>query len=310
MIDTIVSDILKENKIEERSIDHIKSGGSEHVYFVNNEYVVRITDRSITNLIHCLEQISFMQSVQKIAATGFHDSEVTYNYIICNKIPGVDYIDTVVTMTDRQNADLGICISGFLDSLHSISGTHYDIGHYIPIIPNYMGSWKEGHRQYWEYMRKTLDKIEISNGNLKVISKAFEYFESNEEALDYEHGPVLLHNDLHPKNIIVEDGAFSGVIDWECSQYGEPDFELCHFVHWCLYPPRPEIDLRSFLYSLLKNSQCCLRTDNFSVRQTIYQLEHEIMQIIWSKGKVQDERTPRIKNWLDGQVQTLLNELT
>ena len=309
MINTIVTNILKENNIEEISIKPIKSSGNEHLFFINDEYVLRVTNRSIENFVNRLKQVSFIHSVQKVLISDIFSSELEYNYLICNKIPGIDYIDTVLTMSDQQNADLGICISDFLDSLHSIKGSYYDIGHYIPIIPNHVGSWKDGHIKYWEYIEKSLDKIEISKNNASIFKEAFDYFESNVEALNYQQGPVLIHNDLHPKNIIVEKGVFSGVIDWECSQYGEPDFEYCHLIHWCLYPPSPEINLKPFLFSLLRKSKLNLNVNSFSKRQTIYQIEHEIMQIIWSKGKTQSERAPKIKSWLEGQVDTFLDEI-
>jgi hypothetical protein len=99
------------------------------------------------------------------------------------------------------------------------------------------------------------------------------------------------------------------VIDWECSQFGEADFDLCHFIHWCLYPPRPDIDFRPFLSALLEASPKSAQVPNLAVRLAIYQVEHEIQQIIWQGNKAAAERIPRIMNWMDGGVDDLLRQL-
>lgn len=306
MIEAIIADILAENSIEKINISHIKSNGNEHMFFINDKYVLRLTDRNTDNQIRKLKQIESLDSIQRIRFHKKSFSNTIYNYIIYDKLEGIDYIDAISTMSKSQNSNLGTSIATFLDSLHTISSTHYDIGHYIPIIPNHEGSWRNGHVKYWEYMKNSLDTIQINLENKSIFSNAFEYLFSNSEVLKFEQGPVLLHNDLHPKNIIVDNGNFSGVIDWECSQFGEPDFELCHFIHWCVYPPAPNVDLNPFLFSLLNKAPKCTRVQNLHERLTIYQIEHEIMQIIWSKGKAQGERIPKIKNWMNGQVEKML----
>jgi len=127
--------------------------------------------------------------------------------------------------------------------------------------------------------------------------------------LDFQTGAKLLHNDFHPKNILLNAQAFSGVIDWECSQFGEADFELCHLIHWCLYPPRPDIDFRPFLGALFQSSPKCTQVPDIAKRLTIYQIEHEIQQIIWNSSQAEAEKVPRIIRWMDGGVDDLLRQV-
>ena len=47
--------------------------------------------------------------------------------------------------------------------------------------------------------------------------------------------PVLLHNDLHAANLLVDAGAPTGVIDWGDSAVGEPASDLA--VGWSVVPP-------------------------------------------------------------------------
>jgi aminoglycoside phosphotransferase (APT) family kinase protein len=288
------------------SLGHVKSDGDEHLYFVNDRYVLRLTDGSTENLTKQLQQVVDLPGVPRACFVGQTDTDSGYNYILCDKLAGSDHIEAIPAMTGNQNRQLGRTVASFLDRLHAIPGKHYDIGHYVPLIPQHTGSWKDGHRRYWAYMREAAEKLPGYKTHKAVFDRAFTYMEDTQDALSFQSGPVLLHNDLHPKNIIVDNGTFSGIIDWECSQYGEADFELCHFVHWWAYPPAAGIDLKDFVLALLEQAPRCAQVPRLNERLTIYQLEHEIMQIIWRGGTVLSERLPKIASWLDGRVEQLL----
>jgi len=51
----------------------------------------------------------------------------------------------------------------------------------------------------------------------------------------YDGPPVWLHGDLHPANILVNDGQVSGVIDFGDITAGDPASDLS--VSWMLLPP-------------------------------------------------------------------------
>lgn len=135
-----------------------------------------------------------------------------------------------------------------------------------------------------------------------------DYIDNNISSLEYQAGARLLHNDFHPKNIIIHEGQLAGIIDWECSQFGEADFELAHLFHWCIYPTIPDNNLSLYLKSIVKNLQSISGVPNFEKRLTIYQLEHELNQLMWNGLKQEEERMQRINGWLSGQIHALLEE--
>jgi aminoglycoside phosphotransferase (APT) family kinase protein len=51
----------------------------------------------------------------------------------------------------------------------------------------------------------------------------------------YDGPPVWLHGDLHPANVLVDDGQVSGVIDFGDITAGDPAGDLS--VAWMLLPP-------------------------------------------------------------------------
>jgi len=128
----------------------------------------------------------------------------------------------------------------------------------------------------------------------------------NIDSLNYQTGAKLLHNDFHPKNIIVREGKLVGVIDWECSQYGEADFDLSHLFHWCIYPSIQENNLDILLKSVVENLQFISIIPDIEKRFTIYQLEHDINQLIWNGKRQEEERIRRINGWLNGNVNELM----
>ena len=216
---------------------------------------------------------------------------------------------SITETTEAQQRQLGEDIAVFLDTLHEFSGTAYDIGLYVPALPHFSGTWREGHQEYWELLKQESEKLHLKTESIQVFERAYRFLQASSAVLDFQTGPKLLHNDFHPRNILLHQGRFSGVIDWECSQYGEADFELCHLIHWCLYPPKPDIDLRMFLRALFEACPKCAQVPDLARRLTLYQIEHEIQQIIWQGSQAESLRVPRLVRWMDGGIDELFADL-
>jgi len=256
------------------------------------------------------KRIAALRFVPHIQHIGMLEREADpVYYTLLTLLPGDDFVNVYPGTTLAQQRQLGKDIAAFLDNLHALTGTKYDVGLYVPTIPDFSGTWRAGHQQYWSLLEKGAEALQLKPHSLKVFESAFRFLNASAVALDFQTGARLLHNDFHPKNILLDAGAFSGVIDWECSQFGEADFELCHLIHWCLYPPRADIDFRPFLDALFQSSPKCAQVPNIAARLTIYQIEHEIQQIVWNGSKAETERVPRIMRWMDGGVNDLLQQL-
>lgn len=216
-------------------------------------------------------------------------------YLILQYIEGVELFTKYNVLTDEETFKIGREIAEFLLGLHTIKGDKYDIGHYVPIIPDYDGSWKSGHKKYWESIYKELMNTSLSDSASKILALSNDYMSENISSLDFENGPSLLHNDFHYKNIMVNKGAFSGVIDWECSQYGEADFDLINLLQWGLFPPSGASDMRHLFETVFTHYIKKGSIPKIEKRLTIYALEHDWIQILWSQGKRAEELLPRIE---------------
>lgn len=277
-------------------------------YLLDNKYILRISESVLDEQLK-QDRAKSVSLVPRIHSSGsFTASSCNYYYLITDYVQGNDLYSVLQKLTDEQSIRIGQEIAQFLIELHSITDSSYDIGHYVPTIPRYKRSWKEGHLEYINSLKIGLSEVNTEPKSEDVISSAFDYMYANINCLEHETGAKLLHNDLHPKNIIIDGGRLAGIIDWECSQFGEPDFELAHLFHWCIYPPKPEDRFELLLRSVCGNLMKTLNVPSIRKRLTIYQLEHELNQLIWNGKKQEEERMRRISGWLSGQIGGLLEK--
>lgn len=306
-----VNQICANHQVEISDFESTTGSFEKNVFLINQQYLLRVSEYPMAQEQAKFTRVAGFNFVPKILHSGMLATGTRpIYYTILTLLPGDDFVNLYHSISLEQQEKLGKDVALFLDELEKIAGVDYDIGLYIPVIPHFSGSWREGHQQYWGILERASAELDFSPQNIQIIKNAFQFLQASKLALEFQSGPKLLHNDFHPKNIIVSEGNFTGVIDWECSQFGEADFELCHWVHWCIYPPEPEIDYRPFLRALFQASPKCTQVPNLAERLTIYQVEHEIQQMIWQGGEAGAWRIPRLEHWMTGGVHHLYQEIT
>jgi len=306
-----IKQICSQHQIEIKDLESNAGSFDKTIFFINQNYLLRVSETPMTLEQEKFKRVAALSFVPKILHVGELENDTgSIFYTIVTLLPGDDFVHVFPETTLAQQTQLGRDVAGFLDELEGITGTHYDIGPYIPIMAHFSGTWRDGHQRYWEILEQQSAELNLKPESIEVFANAFRLLRACMTALDFQAGPKLLHNDLHPKNILLHQGRFSGVIDWECSQFGEADFELCHLIHWCVYPPKNAIDYRPFLRALFHAAPKCTQVSNIAQRLTIYQIEHEIQQIIWAGSDVESWRVPRLRHWMTGGVEDLFSEIT
>ena len=306
-----VSQICAQHGIEIQDLRSATGSFDKQIFFINDELLLRVSATPMTGEQERFRRIAALERVPHIQNMGMLEREAgPVYYTLLTLLPGDDLVNVYFEMTVAQQRQLGQAVAAFLDSLHAYRGTHYDIGLYVPALPEFSGSWRAGHQRYWELLRQGAATLQLQPDSRRIFAEAFRFLSASGDVLDYQTGPVVLHNDFHPKNILLYQGSFSGVIDWECSQYGEADFDLTHLIHWCVYPPQPDIDFRAFLHAVFEAAPQCVQVPGLTQRLTLYQVEHELQQIIWQGSRAEAERVPRIVRWLEGGVEELLREVS
>jgi len=307
---TEVRQICSERQIEIKELKSLTGSFGKKIFFINNELLLRVSETSMAHEQEKFRRVSALHFVPKIIYAGTLDRDAApVFYTFLTLLPGDDFVNAYPDTTLAQQKQLGKDVAGFLDNLHELNGTQYDIGLYIPALPGFSGTWRDGHQLYWKLLEQGTEKLDLKQDSVQVTERAYRYLKASIGCLDSQTGPKLLHNDFHPKNTLLNKGKFSGAIDWECSQYGEADFDLCHWFHWCLYPPDSSLDFRPFLRAFFEAGPKCTRVPNLVQRLTIYQIEHELQQVIWGGSEAESWRVPRLVHWLNGAVDDLFREI-
>lgn len=291
--------LLEMNGISFDCLSHLVSNGGVTNFLVDEDRVLRISLKPVIKRSVLTETIDNIY-VPKILMTGTVDllSEKRY-YTLADYIPGQTLHLSLLTLTEEQQKRIGEEMADFLLELHSHQSVTYDIGHYIPVIGCFSGTWKEGHEAYVAYLKKILSSRTMKDSTRRVVDKALDYISTNMESLNHSLGPSKLHNDLHPQNIIIRNGHLAGVIDWECSQYGEGDFDLIHMIHWSYFPPEDGKSYKSLLQSFLKHYFMSRPVENAEERLLVYLVEHELMQLFWNQKTQEKDRISKLKYWLE-----------
>jgi len=308
-----ISDIHRICAGHQIKIDHLKlitGSFGKKIFFINQNLLLRVSEHPMINEQKKFRRVAALDFVPKLIQSGVLNREVDpLYYTLLTLLPGDDFVNIYHETTEAQQKQLGEAVANFLNHLQELNGRFYDIGLYEAIPPGFSGAWRDGHIKYWQYLRKESEKLPLNSNSIRVFERAYQFLNDSAGVLDFQTGPKLLHNDFHPANIILHQGEFSGVIDWECSQFGDADFELCHMIHWCLYPPKPTINFRVFLRAFLEASPRYCQVPDLTQRLTLYQIEHEIQQIIWNVGQAESWRVPRLESWMDGAVDQLFREM-
>ncbi len=122
-------------------------------------------------------------------------------------------------------------------------------------VPGTVEGWRDRYRHLW----RTLDDIVVpllDSRTARRLEAAYHHFVDGR--LDFE--PSLVHNDLGPAHILIDDGSRSvvGVIDFEDATVGDPAIDLV-WLHR-MSPPRvvnilfserewgPDLDRRLWFY--------------------------------------------------------------
>lgn len=305
-----IREICRVNQLQCNGITKAIGSFDKELFFIDDKYLMRTSKQSMLDEQYKIDRVKDLKHVPKIIhASDQSSSDCEIYYLILEYIQGCEMLAKYSELSDQSIHDLGARISEFLLELHKIKGDKYDIGHYVPIITRYDKSWRSGHKMYWDDIYNGLKNIQLSDEVRQILELSNEYINTNLSSLDFENGPSLLHNDFHYKNIIIHNKTFSGVIDWECSQYGEPDFDLIHLLHWSLFPPSKNMNMtqlfQAIFLSYMKNGSIPM----IEKRLTVYLLEHDFIQILWSQGKREDELLPRIKWWISGSLETYIRSL-
>lgn len=225
-MDNIIDLIVRNNELlfgTNPSIEKINVGFTNTLYKINDSYIVKIcTD--IDNEEAFKKEIAFYSSnkdntlIPKLYYSSTDKKDVPYIYEILEKINGVSLYNVWHTYTEKQRENIIRQLCDAMKQMHNIKGRRYN--------------WPEYMKKKFNLLYEQAKKLNIFNdGEQGLLNQAYSSFDKYLESNEF----VLVHNDLHFDNILVDNGKIK-IIDFERSMYAPRDFELDIFYRMIRKP--------------------------------------------------------------------------
>lgn len=135
------------------------------------------------------------------------------------------------------------------------------------------------------FFEEAKNKGLLNEEEIEIINSAYSLFDKYLESYEF----VLIHNDLHFDNILVNDGKII-VIDFERSMYAPKDFEL-HILYYMIRQPWKHAseecekytkveDYKNIMSYIEKYYPEIINTPNLYKRLAIYDLIYEFSHFV------------------------------
>lgn len=225
-MDKIIDLIVRNNELlfgTNPSIEKINVGFTNTLYKINDSYIVKIcTD--IDNEEAFKKEIAFYSSnkdntlIPKLYYSSTDKKDVPYFYEILEKINGVSLYNVWHTYTEKQRENIIRQLCDAMKQIHNIKGSKYN--------------WPEYMKKKFNLLYEQAKKLNIFNDEEQgLLNQAYSSFDKYLESNEF----VLVHNDLHFDNILVDNGKIK-IIDFERSMYAPRDFGLDIFYRMIRKP--------------------------------------------------------------------------
>lgn len=225
-MDEIINKILEHNKElfgNDPNVEKINVGFTNAIYKINNSFIVKICN-DIDNEDKFKKEIDFYKAnatnnlIPKLYYSNTEKLDVPYFYEILEKIEGVTLYNVWHTFSEEQREDIIRQLCDAMKQMHSNIGEKY----------NWIQYNKDKFKSLFEEAK---NKSLLNEEEIEIINSAYSLFDKYLESYEF----VLIHNDLHFDNILVNDGKIK-VIDFERSMYAPKDFEL-HILYYMIRQP-------------------------------------------------------------------------
>ena len=225
-MDEIINKIVEHNKElfgDDSNVEKINVGFTNAIYKVNNSFIVKICN-DIDNEDKFKKEIDFYKAnatntlIPKLFYSNTEKLDVPYFYEILEKIEGVTLYNVWHTFSEEQREDIIRQLCDAMKQMHSNIGEKYD--------------WIQYNKDKFNSLfEEAQNKSLLNEEEVEIIDSAYSLFDKYLESDEF----VLIHNDLHFDNILVNDGKIK-VIDFERSMYAPKDFEL-HILYYMIRQP-------------------------------------------------------------------------
>lgn len=218
----IISKIKRELKITEKFVKAIHGTNSQ--VFVSENFVIKINKnlRAVKNEYNVIKSL---KSKYIPKALGFVNLK-GYGIIVEKRIKGDD-VQKVWKKLDLKNKTKIINdLSATITSFHRQKRDYFWSLKSNKRFNSYDKLFISRFKEYQEriFSNKTAHKLYLKIKDNLNEAKMAEVFKNVK--------PALIHGDLIMHNILTHGKNLTGIIDWECAQFGDPFYDLARVIYY------------------------------------------------------------------------------
>ena len=300
----LIKNVFKKNNLPHPlKITLFTSGQVNHVYDIDNKYVIKIEGqleyaRGLFSFQVELSDILLNKGARlpRIINAGKVDGK---EYLLMEKISGKSLVYDWLKFSNKQKENFFAELAEQLKIFHSIKSDKYNIEIYLNKKYKNLRDAIENVIDF-----KCIDKDKLEKTYQEDLELLEKYYNQNLKILDETDTAVFVHNDIHFENIFYENDRITGIIDFDWGGYAPRDYELKKIIDFFYNPTNYVEDEMQVRYKgeKLKNEMIWLKkyypelfsNDNLCDRLKLYYLGHvififrEYLTGRWSKNAVKE----------------------
>jgi aminoglycoside phosphotransferase (APT) family kinase protein len=275
------------------------SGESWRVASDAGELVVKIR----RSAIDAAKLESHAQAAKLARAAGVPTPEILFAgnlrerpIVIHRYVPGEDAEAVVAELSERQRADLFFAIGDAVARVHGVALPSFTERIGAPQAA--LASWAAvveraaAHAARRNRTAGVLAEHEISMIEDRIVRAAADVSDVV--------GPALTHRDLYLANVLVDEGRFAALIDFELAKGWDPAFDFIKLGNWMFerYPDSSEPFMAGYRE---RAAPMAMATERLSVSLA---LEHFIALPTWAQidsRELREVASDQLRSWLGGQ---------
>lgn len=217
----LLGESLAHSRAAERGADHQVVFASTRA---NNEVVIKVGEDALTDA-YVLNQLQDLPILvpKPLASEVRSIGEQYYPMAVMTKVEGVDLAtvensdDYLLELIQQVSVAHRVTITG-------MAGTVRDVlqGTATPTWKAYLREILTGENREFDWEQLYASPLVDAHVLRHAIDLLLDKLQTLPEPTHYS----LLHGDLNPYNILVNNGHIAGIIDWSYARYGDPLFDF------------------------------------------------------------------------------------
>lgn len=259
--------------INAKEFVELKKGYSnDQKYVIDQNYLLRIFPiREAAKRQEEFLTLHKLHELSKYVPEGLEFGEIKNlqkAYMVLSFLPGVDAEEGLCRLTEEGQYAAGFSTGNELKKLHTLSA------------PLHQPDWEHVKAAKINNYMLEFEKLDLDQNIMLILQM---YIESNLYLLK-DRPNKFQHDDFHPSNLLIHNNSFSGIIDFQRMDWGDPIHDLQKLG---FFSKQVSIAFTKGILDGYHDGQ--LIDDSFWKLYSFYSAVHIVSALVWGKKRSQSQ---------------------